>query len=98
MITSTPQILDFGCGFGRCTFGSTIFEKKNYYGLEISNARLEVAKEKLKLNNIKLEDCVLIYNNSNSNISNLFLMMKNLIIFISILFLHILHIKISMIF
>lgn len=68
------KILDFGCGFGRCAVQLVPYlKKRNYYGLEISNARLEVAKEKLKLNNIKLEDCVLIYNNSNSNISNLFL-------------------------
>jgi len=67
------KILDFGCGFGRCAIQLIPYlKKKNYYGLEISNARLEVAKEILKLNNINLEDCVFIYNNSNSNISNVF--------------------------
>ena len=68
------KILDFGCGFGRCAFQLVPYlKKRNYYGLEISNARLEVAKKNLKLNNINLDDCVLIYTDSNSRISNLFL-------------------------
>ena len=47
-ITSTPQNIRFWMWFWKmCCSISTIFEKRNYYGLEISNARLEVAKENL---------------------------------------------------
>ena len=65
--------LDFGCGFGRSGIELIPYlNKKNYYGLEISRARLEVAKKILNSKNIDQNNYTLVYNNSNLNISKIF--------------------------